>query len=110
MQTVNEQLSKVIKFMDEKNFLGVKVSLHLHFDKDEDFDYTGMHTIDVSVDTMEYNELVKADRHVCHSHQINLEGWSVEDCRKEYEKVYQEIRKIYSDVKKAEYTHDNGGF
>jgi hypothetical protein len=95
MLTVKEVLPRAIERIQE-GCDKVEVNLHLHFDRDDDFDYTGCHTLSVNV---------WKDKRYCMTHSIDLEGWAVIDCRKEHMRVFNEVRKHYPLANRREFEH-----
>lgn len=100
-----EQLTKAIEFIKENKVYGVDISLHLHFDRDEEYDYTGLHSVNVNVMVKRFDKYIGKERSVIQSHEIDLEGLSIEDCRKKHIEVYEMVRSVYESAISREFIH-----
>lgn len=99
---IKKESLNIAEFMNGKDYEKVNVILHLHFDNDEEFDYTGMHSI--AIDVWMNKEPNKQQVVKCYG--IDLEGYNVEDCRKEHEKILTMMKDNYSNIIEREMTHN----
>jgi hypothetical protein len=93
---IKTTLDKMAKYIEENGCVKLEMILHLHFDKDDEFDYTGGHTIHMNVH--------KKEREI-KSYLIDLEGLSVDNCRAIQSNVLVYVKSFYPNATTREITH-----
>ncbi len=91
-----EKINRVAELVKNQGCVKAGVTLHLHYDKDEEYDYTGMHNVSIYV--------YKTDK-LCNVITIDLDDVSVEDCKKAHLNIFEEVKKFYPQVTKKEIVH-----
>ncbi|HDR7263711.1 hypothetical protein [Bacillus sp. CH_203] len=87
-----KQVLEAIDKIKSNDMLSVRVSLHIHNEEE----FKDEHIIYVSLEK---------EKNRFGSHSIDLHGLSVQELRKEHQKIFEAVKTAYPDVIKSEHVH-----
>lgn len=99
------RLQEALETIKNNKVYAVGVNLHLHYDQDDTYDFTGENVINVSVKVKEFDQLSNCERFMIRQFPIDLEGVSVEECKKKHTEVFEIVHNQYEASTKREYIH-----
>lgn len=103
-------VEKALQFIKDNGVKGASVTLHLHYDSDEDYDYTGMHSINIGIEVLRYDEELRFSRSVTHQFTIDLDDVDEAKCREVHTEVYHIIEEKIPQTNKSVFIHKNGNY
>lgn len=95
--TKYKSVTKVIERMNSEEYYKVEAVLHLHYDKDDQYDYTGEHSIRVN--------FWKQEKHCFVDGSIDLNGVNEKECKNILQRVVKLLKEADEKVEYRIITH-----